>query len=277
MVCGPYTGDAFFFPPSIDDKCVLPSRFFTAVPIQLWSGHHWNVPIMCASAYILFLLYFPVGKSPRIGPRTVFVWNGILAVFSILGSVVTVSSLVTKIVRDGIVGSICDDTRWFGTDAMGVALVAFVFSKPIELIDTVVLKLRHKPIIFLHWYHHLSVMFYTWHAFVTRTSMGPWFATVNYTVHAIMYSYYALTQIVGIRHRITLIAPFVTILQISQMFVGMSIALLAMATDDCNDSQVNTRLALGMYLSYAILFVAFFQRRQHTRLNKVTITPIKNE
>lgn len=259
--CAPYRGDAVWFPPSDIAACFLPHRFFSAVSSQAWAGRSWHVPGGALLAYTLLLLW-PSPTRPRIGKVPVFCWNVLLALFSAAGTVVTLSALGTKVYRDGIVASACDDATWFGTDAMGIALVAFVFSKPVELVDTLLLKLRARPVIFLHWYHHISVMFYTWHAFVTRTSLGPWFASVNYSVHAIMYAYYALTQVGALRHRLKRVAPLITLIQISQMFVGMSLAAVAMGTPDCNDSPANTRLALGMYLSYAALFIAFFRRRQ---------------
>lgn len=41
---------------------------------------------------------------------------------------------------------------------------AFMWSKAVELGDTFFLILRKRPVIFLHWYHHVSVLLFTWHA-----------------------------------------------------------------------------------------------------------------
>ena len=41
-----------------------------------------------------------------------------------------------------------------------------------ELIDTVFIVLRKKPLIFLHWYHHVTVVLYCWHSFAQRSSAG---------------------------------------------------------------------------------------------------------
>ncbi len=67
----------------------------------------------------------------------------------------------------------------------------FLWSKAVELIDTAFLVLRKRPIIFLHWYHHVTVMMYTWHACKEHAASGRWFISMNYTVHALMYTYYA--------------------------------------------------------------------------------------
>jgi len=49
---------------------------------------------------------------------------------------------------------------------------AFCFSKLPELIDTVFIVLRKQPLIFLHWYHHASVLIYCWFSYQDYSSTG---------------------------------------------------------------------------------------------------------
>lgn len=39
-----------------------------------------------------------------------------------------------------------------------------------ELVDTLFIVLRKKPLIFLHWYHHITVLLFCWHAFATLSA-----------------------------------------------------------------------------------------------------------
>lgn len=48
------------------------------------------------------------------------------------------------------------------------------------------LILKKRPVIFLHSYHHITVLLYCWHAYASRNSAGLWFATMNYCVHSLM-------------------------------------------------------------------------------------------
>ena len=41
-------------------------------------------------------------------------------------------------------------------------------------VDTVFLVLQKKPVIFLHWFHHVTVLLYCWHAFANWTASGLW-------------------------------------------------------------------------------------------------------
>ena len=64
-----------------------------------------------------------------------------------------------------------------------------------ELFDTVFIILKKKPLIFLHWYHHVTVLLYCWNSYVTESGAGIYFAAMNYAVHAVMYTYYFLQAV----------------------------------------------------------------------------------
>ena len=61
-----------------------------------------------------------------------------------------------------------------------------------ELFDTFFIVIHKKPLIFLHWYHHITVLLYCWHSYVTKSPPGIFFVVMNYSVHASMYFYYFL-------------------------------------------------------------------------------------
>jgi hypothetical protein len=94
--------------------------------------------------------------------------------------------------------------------------------------------------------------------------MGVYFAVINYGVHSIMYTYYALTQL-GYKKQLADIAPYITIFQTSQMAFGVLIILSNMyyghIDDTCYYDYTNSIMGLIMYASYFVLFAKLFYER----------------
>jgi elongation of very long chain fatty acids protein 6 len=70
------------------------------------------------------------------------------------------------------------------------------YSKVFELFDTVLLVLRRKPVILLHWYHHATVLLFVWYSQVSaQTNAHIVYTLMNCIVHSLMYTYYAFTAV----------------------------------------------------------------------------------
>lgn len=125
--------------------------------------------------------------------------------------------------------------------------------------------LRKQPLIFLHWYHHITVLIYSWFSYSEYTSSARWFIVMNYCVHSVMYSYYAL-RAMGYKPP-RFIPMVITSLQLTQMIVGCAINFWAYDyvqsvqnnhNSVCHISPINIKLSLAMYFSYFVLFARFF-------------------
>lgn len=141
--------------------------------------------------------------------------------------------------------------------SFGPSIHACPFS---ELIDTFFIVVHKKPLIFLHWYHHITVLLYCYHSYVTTSPPGIFFVVMNYSVHASMYGYYFL---MAMKMRPKWFNPIViTIFQISQMIVGVAVTLAGFyyyKTDPtCGIEKENNTAAFVMYGSYLFLFLQFF-------------------
>lgn len=137
----------------------------------------------------------------------------------------------------------------------------FVLSKLPELGDTIFIVLRKQPLIFLHWYHHITVLMYSWFSYTEYTASARWFIVMNYCVHSLMYSYYALRAMRFNPPRF--IPMLITTLQLTQMVVGCAINVWAHSFiqtpgRSCNISAMNIKLSIAMYFSYFVLFAQFF-------------------
>lgn len=140
----------------------------------------------------------------------------------------------------------------------------FVLSKLPELGDTVFIVLRKQPLIFLHWYHHITVLIYSWFSYTEYTASARWFIVMNYFVHSVMYSYYALKALRFSPPRF--ISMLITGLQLTQMIIGCAINIWAHSYlktaghSACNISDLNIKLSIAMYFSYFVLFARFFYK-----------------
>lgn len=125
--------------------------------------------------------------------------------------------------------------------------------------DTLFIVLRKQRLLFLHWYHHITVLLYSWYSYKDHVAGGGWFMTINYTVHAFMYSYYA-ARAAGAR----VPKPFamlITAMQIAQMLAGLSVLGLVYRWKHdvhCVSTLHNIAYGSAMYLSYLLLFSVFF-------------------
>ncbi|KJH41110.1 GNS1/SUR4 family protein [Dictyocaulus viviparus] len=77
-------------------------------------------------------------------------WNAWLAIFSTVGSFITGHGLFYEILHRGFVSSYTHIGDYFN-GASGYWTFLFVMSKILEFGDTILIVLRKKPLIFLHW------------------------------------------------------------------------------------------------------------------------------
>ena len=88
-----------------------------------------------------------------------------------------VPELVMRIMSNGLNATLCDTT--YMEAPIGLWICVFTVSKVPELLDTAFLVLQKKPVILLHWYHHWTVLLYTWHAYGLGVTTGFWFEAMN--------------------------------------------------------------------------------------------------
>lgn len=188
-----------------------------------------------------------------------FCWNLFLGGFSLWGTYYTFGSLYWF--------PICDRSRCYLDKQIIHVVMLYNLSKPLEFIDTLFIVLRRKPLIFLHYYHHIATFLYCWYAnqYSGEYNCGGFhFAAVNLFVHAIMYNYYAAMTYYRFSRWVS---KSITTLQILQMIYGMGISI---ATLFCKEiDYVGTFIVFGLYFSYFILFYQMYKNRYSVKTNKV--------
>lgn len=234
------------------------------------SRDHVEIPIIAVIMYMVFVFQMPdYMKSRNPMPLRLLwtLWNLLLSVFSCIGATRTVPVMLETLDKKGFRYTVCTDPfEWYSDGPVGLWVGLFIFSKIPELFDTVFLILQKKPVIFLHWFHHVTVLVYCWHAFHNTVGPGLWFAAMNYSVHSVMYFYYFLMSLRNniIRRICKMFAILITTVQLLQMVVGGAVTFMGAywtyheGFENCHVDPANYKLGLAMYFSYFILFAVLF-------------------
>ena len=193
--------------------------------------------------------------------RALALWSAVLGIFSTFGAMRTIPEILYILNKYGWESSVCNPSYLYYSPTSFWAFM-FAMSKVYELGDTIFIVLRKQQLIFLHWYHHILTLIYTWYSIPHHLAMGRWFITMNYTIHSLMYTYYAFK---AMRFYIPKwVSMVITTLQIMQMIVGTAVNILAWQVKSsgryCSVSYTNIQVSFLMYSSYMILFSYFFYR-----------------
>ncbi|XP_072523940.1 very long chain fatty acid elongase 6 [Salminus brasiliensis] len=235
-------------------------KFDEKVAFQ-WFQENWTTSFMFCGLYatVIFLGRFFMREREKLDlRRPLMLWSLSLAVFSIFGAIRTGSYMLHIYSSSGFRQTVCD-TDFYSAPVSKFWAYAFTLSKAPELGDTVFIVLRKQRLIFLHWYHHITVLLYTWFSYKDQVAGGGWFMTMNYTVHALMYSYYT-ARAAGVRMP-KICAMVITTLQILQMAMGLTVLALVYYWHHevhCASNMDNIMWGSLMYLSYLLLFSWFF-------------------
>ena len=187
-----------------------------------WMHRYWWLSIVFSITYVSLVFggrHLMMKKSPMVLRYALCMWSTTLAGFSIYACLKIYPMLYNMLRYGGYTHTVCDTNYLIGSTHMGIWAWLFPLSKLPELFDTVFIILRKSKLSFLHWYHHFSVFIYCWYSYAFPISTGMMFGIVNYTVHAVMYAYYAVKA--SGRNPPRWVARAITTLQLSQMFVGL--------------------------------------------------------
>ncbi len=233
-----------------------------------FAKNHPFIPIGIVTLYLWLCYYgkiFMSLREPLDLRKPLAYWNLMLSTFSFVGMFHTIPTLIHNLRTMSLTENLCIEPRAsFGMGACGLWVQLFIYSKIPELLDTFFIVARKKPLVFLHWYHHVTVLLFCWHSYATEASTGLFFVSMNYSVHAVMYGYYCLMAIDAKPKWLNPV--IITICQIAQMIVGtalccVSLYLLLFGDINCAVKTENVIAGMLMYGSYLYLFCDFAKRR----------------
>lgn len=252
-------------PPVLQQLYDTVDNIFKDEKAATWALDNWKFPVVSC---VIYLVLLPLGKkvmanrAPYQLRGLLTLWNIILAVFSILGAFAITPPLLSNLRKGGFSYSVCNSPirhePW-----LAFWSTLFCISKVIEFGDTFFIIVRKTPLPFLHWYHHVTVCLYGWQTLAFWSAPAHFFCAMNFTVHSVMYSYYALKS-----SRIPMpsfVAISITFLQLVQFAVGLAVIVTAAVQfwsgNSCSVTQPVIVCGLIVYGSYLVLFTDFFIKK----------------
>ncbi|KAK5081043.1 Fatty acyl-CoA elongase/Polyunsaturated fatty acid specific elongation enzyme [Lithohypha guttulata] len=264
---------------NIDPWSIFDKAWTTLVgyPAQDFRFEEGSTPISTTKAVLSWIATYYVvifggralmANRPAFKLHTAFIiHNFYLTAISGALLVLFLQQIVPSIWNNGLYDNVCGVSGW--TKPLVVLYYLNYLTKYLELLDTVFLVLKKKPLTLLHTYHHGATALLCYTQLVGQTSVSWVPITLNLTVHVVMYWYYYQSAR-GVR---VWWKQYITMLQISQFvldlgFIYFACYNYAVSTyapslphvGTCGDPKQELAAATGCAIisSYLFLFIGFY-------------------
>ncbi|EIW86714.1 GNS1/SUR4 membrane protein [Coniophora puteana RWD-64-598 SS2] len=154
----------------------------------------WPVVTTALASYLAIIFGIREVMKDRAPQRlnTLFrIHNAFLSLGSALLLALMIEEVASVWLKVGTYAAMCADESW--TPRLEFYYMINYYFKYIELLDTVFLALKKKPLPFLHVFHHSATALLCFTQLNGKTSVSWVVISLNLTVHVIMYYYYYAT------------------------------------------------------------------------------------
>ncbi|KAH7911209.1 GNS1/SUR4 membrane protein [Hygrophoropsis aurantiaca] len=165
----------------------------------------------------------------------------------------------------GVYDAMCADASW--TEKLEFYYMINYYFKYVELLDTVFLAFKKKPLAFLHVFHHSATALLCYSQLNGKTSVSWVVISLNLSVHVIMYYYYYATA-GGAK---IWWKKYLTTIQIIQFVIDLFVVYFGTYQHyaatyfphlphiaNCAGTETAALFGCGLLSSYLVLFINFY-------------------
>ncbi|TCD71535.1 hypothetical protein EIP91_008916 [Steccherinum ochraceum] len=223
-------------------------------------------PALVSYLVVIFSIQWFMKDRPAMKPQFAFqVHNVFLSAGSLLLLLLVAEEVVPEVYKHGLFYGMCNVKMWTGR--LEFYYMINYYFKYIELIDTVFLALKKKPLAFLHVFHHSATALLCYSQLEGRTSVSWVPITLNLAVHVVMYYYYYATA-GGAR---IWWKKYLTTMQITQFVIDLFAVYFGTYSyyaatyythlphlGTCAGTEYAALFGCGLLSSYLVLFINFY-------------------
>ncbi|KAI0735156.1 elongase of fatty acids ELO [Earliella scabrosa] len=191
--------------------------------------------------------------------------NAFLSSGSLLLVLLIMEEVLPKVYQHGVFWGLCNVGMW--SERLEFYYMINYYFKYIELIDTMFLALKKKPLAFLHVFHHSATAYLCYTQLNGKTSVQWVVISINLVVHVIMYYYYWATA-GGAR---IWWKKYLTTFQIVQFIIDLFVVYFATYSyyaanyfpdlptlGSCAGTEQAAVFGCALLTSYLLLFIQFY-------------------
>jgi len=226
--------------------------------------HHLSFPITAICCYLLMVFALPKvmkNREPLKLQGLMVIHNYFLSYLSCLMLFAVLREIFFLAKDSGFEGAMCDSQKNQIKTNIYFWYYVFYLSKVYEFIDTAILILRKKNLIFLHVYHHVTTLLLCWYCLYDNLSI-QWLSTAaNTLVHVFMYYFYACQSLnINVWWK-----KYLTSLQILQFILDDSANLswayyTVIEGKSCSGSWSGFWFGVLLIGSFLVLFIQFYKK-----------------
>ncbi|KAJ3988590.1 GNS1/SUR4 membrane protein [Lentinula detonsa] len=228
-----------------------------------------NTEVVTALASYLVIIFgiqaYKKNRQPQKLNTLFQAHNVILSSGSFLLLLLMLEEILPIAWKNGVYFGICASEAW--TPRMEFYYMVNYYFKYLELLDTVFLAYKKKPLAFLHVFHHSATALLCYSQLGGKTSISWTVITLNLTVHVLMYYYYYATA----GGKRIWWKKYLTSMQIVQFIIDLFIVYFGTwqhfafryqshlpHVGDCAGSESAALFGCGLLTSYLGLFINFY-------------------